>query len=169
VTEISPSGNRSMAHSPSGTCKSRTIEVAKFRFAFPLKTMKSFITNCARQPGCVVAAGRSVLLETEAGFHLPRRAAFAPSFPSAVRVFFGRCAIVLARFAARAAFLIFFFAAMRCFLLVIAKIFRAGRGWRTSRCHNRTQIGLWERRQIAHGQPAMASQPPANVSAKGAA
>ena len=46
------------------------------------------------------------------------RAALAPSLPRAVRVFFGRCAIVLFRRAARAAFLMFRFAAARCFLVV---------------------------------------------------
>jgi hypothetical protein len=47
------------------------------------------------------------------------RAALAPSLPSAVRVFFGRWATVLFRRAALAAFLIFRFAAARCFLVVI--------------------------------------------------
>jgi hypothetical protein len=49
--------------------------------------------------------------------HLPLflRVAFAPSFPSAVRVCFGKWAIVFRFFAAAAAFLIFAFAAVRCF------------------------------------------------------
>src|SRR5438445_1776672 len=47
--------------------------------------------------------------------HELRRAAFAPSFPSAVRVFFGRCAIVRLRRAAAAAFLMLRRAAARCF------------------------------------------------------
>ena len=38
-------------------------------------------------------------------------------FPSAVRVFFGRCAIVRFRFAAPAALLMFFRAAVRCLVL----------------------------------------------------
>src|SRR5437773_7991163 len=42
------------------------------------------------------------------------RAAFAPSRPRAVRVFFGRCAIVRSRFAAAAAFLMFLRAAALC-------------------------------------------------------
>ena len=46
------------------------------------------------------------------------RAALAPSLPRAVRVFLGRCAMVLFRRAARAAFLMFRFAAVRCFLVV---------------------------------------------------
>ncbi len=48
------------------------------------------------------------------------RAAFAPSLPRAVRVFLGRCATVLFRRAALAAFLIFRFAATRCFLVVMS-------------------------------------------------
>jgi hypothetical protein len=44
-----------------------------------------------------------------------RFAALAASFPSAVRVFFGRCAIVRFRRAAFAAFLTFLRAAERCF------------------------------------------------------
>jgi len=47
------------------------------------------------------------------------RAALAPFLPRAVRVFFGRCATVLFRCAALAAFLMFRFAAARCFLIVI--------------------------------------------------
>src|SRR4030095_21237 len=47
------------------------------------------------------------------------RAAFVPSLPRAVRVFFGRCAMVLFRRAALAAFLMFRFAAARCFFVVI--------------------------------------------------
>jgi hypothetical protein len=47
------------------------------------------------------------------------RAALAPSFPRAVRVLFGRWATVLFRRAALAAFLMFRFAAARCFLVVI--------------------------------------------------
>jgi hypothetical protein len=46
-------------------------------------------------------------------------AALAPSLPRAVRVFFGRCAIVFFRRAALAAFLMFRFAATRCFLVGI--------------------------------------------------
>jgi hypothetical protein len=44
-----------------------------------------------------------------------RAAAFAPSFPSAVRVLFGSFAIVRLRFAAFAALLMFFRAAAFCF------------------------------------------------------
>lgn len=44
-----------------------------------------------------------------------RLAAFAPSLPSAVRVFFGRLAIVRLRLAACAAFLMFRRAAALCF------------------------------------------------------
>ena len=47
------------------------------------------------------------------------RAALAPSLPRAVRAFFGRRAIVLFRRAVLAAFLIFRFAAARCFSVVI--------------------------------------------------
>ena len=47
------------------------------------------------------------------------RATFAPCLPRAVRVFLGRCAIVFFRRAALAAFLMFRFAAVRCFLLAI--------------------------------------------------
>ena len=47
------------------------------------------------------------------------RAALAPSLPRAVRVFFDKCAIVLFRRAALAAFLTFRFAAARRFLVVI--------------------------------------------------
>jgi hypothetical protein len=46
------------------------------------------------------------------------RAALAPFLPRAVRVFFDKCAIVLFRPAALAAFLMFRFAADRCFLVV---------------------------------------------------
>jgi hypothetical protein len=49
-----------------------------------------------------------------------RFAAFAPSFPSAVRVRFGSFAIVRFFFAARAAFLMFRRAAARCFEDAIA-------------------------------------------------
>ncbi len=48
-------------------------------------------------------------------------AAFAPSLPSAVRVFFGRWAIVFFFFAAAAAFLIFPFAAVRCFCVLMGE------------------------------------------------
>src|SRR2546423_1837333 len=57
------------------------------------------------------------------GRHLPapgadyrrlRRAAFAPSFPNAVRTRWGKCATVRFSFAARAAFLMFRRAALRC-------------------------------------------------------
>jgi len=44
-----------------------------------------------------------------------RRATFAACLPSAVRVFFGRCAMVLFFFAAAVARLMFLFAAVRCF------------------------------------------------------
>ncbi len=46
------------------------------------------------------------------------RAALAPSLPRAVRVFFDKCAIVLFRRAALSAFLMFRFAAARCFRVV---------------------------------------------------
>ena len=46
------------------------------------------------------------------------RAALAPSLPRAVRVFLGRRAIVFFRRAALAAFLMFRFAAARCFRVV---------------------------------------------------
>jgi hypothetical protein len=48
-----------------------------------------------------------------------RLAACAPFFPRAVRVFFGRCAIVRFRLAADAAFLMFFLAALFCFCELI--------------------------------------------------
>jgi hypothetical protein len=53
-------------------------------------------------------------------FYLARffRAALAPSLPRAVRVFLGRRAIVFFRRAALAAFLMFRFAAARCFRVV---------------------------------------------------
>jgi hypothetical protein len=47
------------------------------------------------------------------------RAALAPSFPRAVRVFFAKFATVLFNLAAVAAFLMFRFAAARCFLVVM--------------------------------------------------
>jgi len=53
------------------------------------------------------------------------RAALAPSLPSAVRVFFGKCATVLFRCAALAAFLMFRFAATRCFLVVISLVIQS--------------------------------------------
>ena len=53
-------------------------------------------------------------------------AALAPSLPSAVRVFFGKCATVLFRRAALAAFLMFRFAAIRCFLVVISLVTQRG-------------------------------------------
>src|SRR5207302_4587590 len=56
---------------------------------------------------------------THAGGYFFRRAAFAPSLPSAVRVFAGRCATVRFRFAAAAAFFTLRRAAVRCFLLTI--------------------------------------------------
>lgn len=49
-----------------------------------------------------------------------RFAAFAPSFPKAVRVFFGKCATVRLLFAARAAFFTLRRAAVRCLELAIA-------------------------------------------------
>jgi hypothetical protein len=57
----------------------------------------------------------------ELHFDLARffRAAFAPSLPRAMRVLFGKCATVLFRRAALAAFLMFRFAAARCFRVVI--------------------------------------------------
>jgi hypothetical protein len=61
--------------------------------------------------------------ETVTGVHfdLARffRAALAPSLPRAVRVLFGKCATVLFRHAALAAFSMFRFAAARCFRVVI--------------------------------------------------
>ena len=54
-------------------------------------------------------------------------AAFAPSFPSAVLVCFGRCATVRFRLAAFAAFLIFRRAADRCFDVAISSRFEIGR------------------------------------------
>jgi hypothetical protein len=55
-------------------------------------------------------------------FHFPLtrffRAALAPSLPRAVRVFLGRRAIVFLRRAALVAFLMFRFAAARCFRVV---------------------------------------------------
>jgi hypothetical protein len=48
------------------------------------------------------------------------RAALAPSLPRAVRVLFDKCAIVLFCRAALAAFLMFRFAAARCFSVVIS-------------------------------------------------
>jgi len=55
--------------------------------------------------------------DTDLYFDLARffRAALAPSLPRAVRVFFDKCAIVLFRPAVLAAFLMFRFAAARCF------------------------------------------------------
>jgi hypothetical protein len=65
--------------------------------------------------------------DTDLYFDLARffRAALAPSFPRAVRAFFDKCAIVLFRRAALAAFLMFRFAAARRFLVVI---FATGQG-----------------------------------------
>jgi hypothetical protein len=48
-------------------------------------------------------------------------AAFAPSLPRAVRVFFGKCAIVRFRFAAAAAFFMFLRVAARCLALTICR------------------------------------------------
>lgn len=48
------------------------------------------------------------------------RAALAPCLPKAVRVFLDKCAIVLFRRAALAAFFMFRFAAERCLLVVIS-------------------------------------------------
>ena len=48
------------------------------------------------------------------------RAALAPSLPRAVRVVFDKCAIVLFRRAALAAFLMFRFAVACCFFVVIS-------------------------------------------------
>jgi hypothetical protein len=45
---------------------------------------------------------------------------FAACLPNAIRVFFGKCAIVLFLFAAAAAFLVFRLAAARCFALAMA-------------------------------------------------
>jgi hypothetical protein len=53
------------------------------------------------------------------GFYRDRFAAFAPSFPKAVRVDLGRWAIVRLRFAAAAAFLMLRFAAVFCLLLLM--------------------------------------------------
>src|SRR5439155_8041000 len=50
----------------------------------------------------------------------PLCAAAAPFLPSAVRVDFGRCAIVLFSLAALCAFLMFFLAALRCFSVAIS-------------------------------------------------
>lgn len=47
---------------------------------------------------------------------LPRLATDEAFFPSAVRTDFGKCAIVRFLFAADAAFLMFFFAALFCFV-----------------------------------------------------
>jgi hypothetical protein len=58
-----------------------------------------------------------------------RRAAFAPSFPSAVRVFLGRFATVRFRFAVAAAFLIFLRAAVFCFVVAIVVVL----SWRNPR------------------------------------
>jgi hypothetical protein len=49
------------------------------------------------------------------------RAALAPFLPRAVRGFLDKCAIVFFRRAALAAFLMFRFAAARCFLVVISQ------------------------------------------------
>jgi hypothetical protein len=57
--------------------------------------------------------------------HLPARlrfAAFAPFFPSAVRVLLGNLEMVFFFFAARAAFLAFFRAADFCFELAIGNL-----------------------------------------------
>jgi hypothetical protein len=48
------------------------------------------------------------------------RAALAPSLPRAVRVLLGKCAIIRFRRADLAAFLMFRFAAARCFLVAIS-------------------------------------------------
>jgi hypothetical protein len=91
---------------------------------------------------CDRASDRDQVLETvtQFHFHLARflRAALAPFLPRAVRVFLGRCAIVFFRRAACAAFLIFRFAAVLCFLVVTSfrsqtlrgKLFFAPRGSR---------------------------------------
>ena len=59
--------------------------------------------------------GQPLAGSAQAGGYFFRRAAFAPSLPSAVRVFAGRCATVRFRFAAAAAFFTLRRAAVRCF------------------------------------------------------
>jgi hypothetical protein len=67
------------------------------------------------------AATVSMLTSVELASTIQRRAclAFAACCPSARRVFFGKCLRVCFRFAAWAAFLIFFRAAARCFFVAI--------------------------------------------------
>ena len=66
----------------------------------------------------------SAAINIGASFYLERfsffRAALAPSFPRAARVVFGKCAIVLFRRAALAAFLMFRLAAARCCFVAIS-------------------------------------------------
>jgi hypothetical protein len=66
---------------------------------------------------------------TEFHFDLVRffRATLAPCLPRAVRVFLDRCAIVLFRRAARDAFFMFRFAAVRCFPVVTISLAKAAR------------------------------------------
>jgi len=75
--------------------------------------------DCARR---IVWNGDQIFRKRPGKFHfdLARffRAALAPSLPRAVRVFPGRRAIVFFRRAALAAFLMFRFAAARCFRVV---------------------------------------------------
>src|SRR5262245_60910502 len=72
-------------------------------------------TRTRKQEGCLSPI-LDQIRQVVARFRL---AAFAPSLPSAVRVFFGRCAIVRFFLAAREAFLMFFRASVFCFVLAI--------------------------------------------------
>src|SRR4029453_3539562 len=65
------------------------------------------------------------------------RAALAPSFPRAVRVFLGRRAIVFFRRATLAAFLIFRFARPRCFLVATSSGTRSILVGSSARCESR--------------------------------
>ena len=72
---------------------------------------------------CEVIVGQ--IIPFVSGHHLPRffLAAFAPCFPSAVRVCSGKWPIVLLFFAVAAAFLMFAFAAVCCFSVGMDKGF----------------------------------------------
>src|ERR1044072_1166410 len=100
---------------------------AAFRYLIEHAAVLALIYDSAFRPEemhyaslffCTRAANRAVHLYLRRGTIselLPRHrrlrrlrfAAFAPSFPKAVRVFFGKCATVRLLFAARAAFLTF--------------------------------------------------------------
>lgn len=94
------------------------VERGIYRFAFAWCKQKSVsakgrATSPWKRPVAIGVQKASCCVDLLRFF----RAALAPSFPRAIRVLLGRCAIVLFRRAARAAFLIFCFAAAGCFLV----------------------------------------------------